>query len=297
MCSSYSGGIMKNRDHKDSPKIGDLTYTSSRLTKSLSFFITPDSKEKHFFLKNIGEGSFAKARLYTGGLVIKEISDILGTAKDCKNEAIISYSFFGKGGFLPGSPVHRISMPYIAGIPLGLVFAELAKDFNKNPHNSLKLMRGIFEAYYILHQKNIFHNDYHFGNLLVDKNGKIWIIDFGNSVLLDNPELRSLSIEKETKSIGKNTIHMEFLKYLDSDTQNTLNKIKLSLGKDKALKDAIGEIDDLLDKLGCSDHSTNFLSDIVKEMPVMQQILKDEERSQEMHLKMQPKDSSSCSIM
>ena len=75
-------------------------------------------------------------------------------------------------------------MPYIKGLQLGLLFEEISRDFKENPTNCLKLVRGIFEAYRDLHRKNIIHDDFNFGNLLIDQFGKIRIIDLVDLIFL-----------------------------------------------------------------------------------------------------------------
>lgn len=55
-------------------------------------------------------------------------------------------------------------------------------------------------------QNNIFHNDLHLKNLMLDKSNKVWIIDFGDAKLINNPDNLSISIyqlEYSAKSYKK----------------------------------------------------------------------------------------------
>lgn len=43
-------------------------------------------------------------------------------------------------------------------------------------------------------ENNIFHNDLHLKNLILDKSNKVWIIDFGDAKLINYPYNLSISI-------------------------------------------------------------------------------------------------------
>lgn len=63
---------------------------------------------------------------------------------------------------------------------------------------SINASRSLFQNIDKLHKNNILHRDLHPGNILVDKNGAVTIIDYGNSVLANSPESKSLTTRKGT---------------------------------------------------------------------------------------------------
>jgi serine/threonine-protein kinase len=65
------------------------------------------------------------------------------------------------------------------------------KPIMNTPHPAPKetvvdWLRQIMELYKYIHSKQIMHRDFHPGNMLLDKNGKIYMLDFGTAIKLKN---------------------------------------------------------------------------------------------------------------
>lgn len=74
-----------------------------------------------------------------------------------------------------------ISMAFIDGQPLGKVEMPLARK--------LKVIRDIADALHYGHQQGIVHRDVKPGNILVDRNGRGWLSDFGLARQVSDPRL------------------------------------------------------------------------------------------------------------
>lgn len=80
----------------------------------------------------------------------------------------------------------------------------------------LKIIRHILEAYAFLHRKNIIHGDIHPGQIIVNEDLTIKLLDFGNACNLNNGE--------NTPRVYKTEIH--FFIEPENITADTLEKIK-----------------------------------------------------------------------
>lgn len=73
----------------------------------------------------------------------------------------------------------------------------------------------------ILHQNRIYHRDLHWGNVMIEKNGKPCIIDFGSAKVDFNEEN-----SKRSEFINPNTKRREYVSFSTTDENNILETKK-----------------------------------------------------------------------
>ena len=95
---------------------------------------------------------------------------------------------FDGGVTSEGSPY--IIMEYVNGIPID----EYCKKHNCNLDQKIELFKEVLEAVRHAHQNLVIHRDLKPGNILVDQDGNIKILDFGISKLLENEENTALTM-------------------------------------------------------------------------------------------------------
>ena len=80
----------------------------------------------------------------------------------------------------------------------------------------------------VLHTNDIIHGDYTPANVLVDKKGKVWIIDFGLSELSNSIEGKALDLLLMKRSISKKlytVFYKAYLKEKYKDRRIVLNRL------------------------------------------------------------------------
>lgn len=82
-----------------------------------------------------------------------------------------------------------LALRWCEGTPVGAMSAELreARDGDQRPQ-LLQLCAGVLEAYAELHARGVVHGDIHPGNVLVDSDDRVWLIDFGLARSMDEDE-------------------------------------------------------------------------------------------------------------
>jgi serine/threonine protein kinase len=96
---------------------------------------------------------------------------------------------------------------------------DLPKDFNLV--SFFQELKGFMEK---IHNNRIYHRDFHEGNIMIDENGRPWIIDFGDACYaFDEEEAYSSSF------INPNTRRTETMKYTSDN--NNLAAVQISLRK------------------------------------------------------------------
>lgn len=81
-----------------------------------------------------------------------------------------------------------IVMEFIAGVDAEAEALRLRQRGEREGRGALlSLAQGIAHSYASLHEQRVLHGDVHPRNLLIDRRGKSWLIDFGLSVALDAP--------------------------------------------------------------------------------------------------------------
>ena len=81
-----------------------------------------------------------------------------------------------------------MSLSWCAGTSVGAVAAQLRAAERDSFLKLLNLCATVLETYGKLHGKGILHGDIHPGNILVDAEGCIWLIDFGLARVLEDEE-------------------------------------------------------------------------------------------------------------
>ncbi|WP_347173148.1 protein kinase family protein [Polaribacter uvawellassae] len=88
-------------------------------------------------------------------------------------------------GYYSTNKFDYIVLEYIKGLN---IYKFIKKNKPKLKERE-QLILEILKAFSIIHKKNVYHGDIHFGNILVTKNNKIKIIDFGLSNNVETSEL------------------------------------------------------------------------------------------------------------
>lgn len=86
-----------------------------------------------------------------------------------------------------------LATQWIQGAPAPTVAATMRRDFDLEGLHGLLV--AIAEAYATIHEAGVAHGDVHPGNVLVDVDDRVWLIDFGVATTLDDhagdPSLRA----------------------------------------------------------------------------------------------------------
>ncbi len=87
------------------------------------------------------------------------------------------------------------------------IYGEMLNSLLAKKKTDSKMLKSIIEQsgnqLALLHMLNISHGDYTPANILVDKKGKAWIIDFGLSELTNSVEDRAIDLFLMKRSISK----------------------------------------------------------------------------------------------
>lgn len=85
-----------------------------------------------------------------------------------------------------------IVLEYVKGLTIYKFIKQNRPKLKAREH----LILEILKAFSIIHKKNVYHGDIHFGNILATKNSKIKVIDFG---LSNNVEISDLELKHNIK--------------------------------------------------------------------------------------------------
>ncbi len=97
---------------------------------------------------------------------------------------------------------------YLSGICI--MKRIIGKTLDQCTQNQLDLITNdLKNILIILSENNIFHNDLHLKNIILDENNKIWIIDFGDAKISTNKDIYNISkfqISHSANCYGKKII-------------------------------------------------------------------------------------------
>ncbi|MFH1448498.1 MAG: KEOPS complex kinase/ATPase Bud32 [Candidatus Micrarchaeota archaeon] len=166
-------------------------------------------------MKSIGKG--AEAELYKSnflgkGIVVKERIckkyrimeiDVPLRRTRTKNEARLLSA--AKKAMVPVPTIYEIGT---YNIFMSRIDGKLLRDLRTTPF----LLRKAGEYLARLHKSNIVHGDYTTANLMVDSDGKLYVIDFGLGSLSKDLEDKAVDILLMKKSLDNRVWYREFLK-------------------------------------------------------------------------------------
>lgn len=92
-----------------------------------------------------------------------------------------------------------IIMSFIDGITLG---AKLRRDGKMTAHECMRILEPAMTALDQAHQKGLIHRDISPDNIMIDRNGKTWILDMGAAKELDNGDRTGTTMSKPVMKLG-----------------------------------------------------------------------------------------------
>jgi len=107
-----------------------------------------------------------------------EIMKEIDVMKECKHENIVKYY----GSFLKDQKLY-VAMEYCHAGALNEIYVDLGEPFTEK--QIAYVMRESLKGLQYLHSKGIIHRDIKGGNILLDKNAKVKLVDFGTCGRID----------------------------------------------------------------------------------------------------------------
>ncbi|MGC8648589.1 MAG: KEOPS complex kinase/ATPase Bud32 [Candidatus Micrarchaeia archaeon] len=168
-------------------------------------------------MKKISEG--AESIIYEGRLIgnsiivkyrenkryrVKDLDELVRKQRT-KIEAKIQAFLYQEGLNVPPIAIvgkYWIAMGYIEGDNLGKTIVDL-KNAGEDGNILVEAMKKAGEQLGLIHLHGIVHGDFTPANILIDKRGKIWVIDFGLAEFSKSEEERALDLLLMKRSVSR----------------------------------------------------------------------------------------------
>ena len=179
----------KKTEEKSKEKNEEINETKKTTKTKIKKYILKERIKKNYRHKKLDEKiiNFRTKREYK---ILKKLEEITEKQKEKNNEKNV---FFPKAIKIEKN---KITLQYIEGKEYNKIIKKLTlKEKNK-------IIKEIAKKIFLMHKKNIIHSDITPKNILLDKNLKVYFIDFGLSFFSERIEdkVYDLYMTKETFS-------------------------------------------------------------------------------------------------